>query len=105
MRGRRTGTGCAGALDAAHERGIIHRDLKPSNVLVEAESGRVVVVDASVWISARGWDEVGTCTGLTSEAGVILGVDNVPPLAVANLSSSHEVRHWTNDATIEIIAP
>jgi Tol biopolymer transport system component/tRNA A-37 threonylcarbamoyl transferase component Bud32 len=32
-------------LGAAHERGIIHRDLKPHNVLLEAETGRVVLMD------------------------------------------------------------
>jgi serine/threonine protein kinase len=35
----------ASGLAAVHAQGIIHRDLKPSNVLVEAGSGRPVLID------------------------------------------------------------
>ncbi len=33
------------ALQAAHDRGIIHRDLKPANIMVEKQTGRVVLMD------------------------------------------------------------
>jgi len=35
---------CAG-IEAAHAQEIVHRDLKPSNILVEAGTGRVVLMD------------------------------------------------------------
>jgi dipeptidyl aminopeptidase/acylaminoacyl peptidase len=39
-------------LGAAHEQGVIHRDLKPGNVMVEAATGRVVLMDFGIARSA-----------------------------------------------------
>ena len=38
----------ASALAAAHERGLVHRDIKPSNIMIERDSGRVVVLDFGI---------------------------------------------------------
>lgn len=57
----------ARGLAAAHAVGVVHRDLKPGNVLVESESGRVVVTDFGI---ARAQEAPGEAR-LTSDAAVL----------------------------------
>ncbi|MBN2493480.1 MAG: protein kinase [Deltaproteobacteria bacterium] len=40
--------GICAALQAAHDKGITHRDLKPANVMIEQDSGRVVLMDFGI---------------------------------------------------------
>ncbi len=41
----RVGEQIAAGLAAAHEKRLIHRDIKPSNLLIERDSGRVLITD------------------------------------------------------------
>lgn len=62
----RIGREAAQGLAAAHARGLIHRDIKPDNLWLEAQTGRIKILDF-------GLARVNTDSAQLSQAGVILG--------------------------------
>lgn len=63
-------TSLAEALASAHRAGIVHRDLRPANVMLEEETGRVVLMDFG--IAALLETPAGTAARITT-AGTMLG--------------------------------
>ncbi len=66
----------AWALAYAHARGVIHRDVKPENILIERNTGRVVVTDFGIARDTRS-------TPLTADGMVLGSVHYMSPEQVA----------------------
>lgn len=50
-------TQIASALGYAHKQGVIHRDIKPANLMIDEESGRVLITDFGLARSKR-WEKI-----------------------------------------------
>jgi Tol biopolymer transport system component/class 3 adenylate cyclase/predicted Ser/Thr protein kinase len=59
------GLGICSGLAEAHRRGVTHRDLKPGNVMIEEETGRVVIMDFGIARLAT--------TQRATQAGLVVG--------------------------------
>ena len=82
------------ALDKAHARGMVHRDLKPENLLIEAETGRVVITDFGLGIALKGGDRYG---GASAAAGT-------PGYAAPEQLLGEPVDHRTDLYSLSLVA-
>jgi serine/threonine-protein kinase len=82
------------ALDKAHGRGMVHRDLKPENLLIEAETGRVVITDFGLGIALKGGDRYG---GASAAAGT-------PGYAAPEQLLGEPVDHRTDIYSLSLVA-
>jgi len=73
----------AAGLAAAHAQGVIHRDVKPANVLMEKETGRVVLTDFGL---AAAKDRSEDTTKLTMVGQVLGSLEYVSPEHLAGKS-------------------
>jgi TolB-like protein len=62
----RIGAELADGLAAAHARGLVHRDIKPANIWLEAESGRVKILDFGLARAAE-------ADGRITDPGTVVG--------------------------------
>lgn len=70
-----------------HEQGVIHRDLKPSNIMVEASTGRTVIVDFGLaWIAEDAGEDLHTRASTWSAA-------YAPPESIASPEQSRSPLH------------
>jgi serine/threonine protein kinase len=84
----RIGAAVTGALRAAHGCGVLHRDIKPANVLIERESGRVVLTDFGI---AR----VAGSTTLTGDGAFVGSPEYTAPERMSGLDAGPESDLWS----------
>lgn len=91
---RRVMASAAETLHYCHEQGLVHRDLKPQNLLLEAETGRVVVVDFGLVRRnklALAWSTQDRAS-LTQEGAIMGTPAYMPPEQIASESGGVDRR-------------
>ncbi|MBW5424996.1 protein kinase [Streptomyces sp. BG9H] len=89
----RMGIDLLGALSTAHEAGILHRDLKPANVLMERDTGRVVLTDFGI-------AQVTGATTLTEVGSFVGSPEYTAPERIAGEHTGPESDLWSLGALL-----
>ncbi|MFF0010569.1 protein kinase [Streptomyces sp. NPDC005374] len=89
----RIGADLLSALRAAHAAGVLHRDIKPANVLVESDTGRVVLTDFGI-------AQVAGATTLTETGSFVGSPEYTAPERMSGVRTGPEADLWSLGALL-----
>ncbi|WP_189958454.1 serine/threonine-protein kinase [Streptomyces alanosinicus] len=89
----RVGVALLSAVRTAHEAGVLHRDIKPANVLLESDTGRVVLTDFGI-------AQVAGATTLTETGSFVGSPEYTAPERMSGLRTGPESDLWSLGALL-----
>ncbi|MGW2423742.1 serine/threonine-protein kinase [Streptomyces sp. NPDC001709] len=89
----RIGIALLSAVRTAHEAGVLHRDIKPANVLIESDTGRVVLTDFGI-------AQVAGATTLTETGSFVGSPEYTAPERMSGLRTGPESDLWSLGALL-----